>query len=198
MKSMHERRFDPSRAHLLDSPDRQRFLPQDAVIAALHPREGDKVADIGAGTGYFALPIAAVVGARGQVLAVDVSPQMLEMLKSKLVSAGLENVRSVEGAASATGLPSGNADLVLLANVWHEFDDHLAVLEEARRLLKPGGRIAVLDWRPDVTPEPGPPLPHRIALGTARNSVESAGFSVSFADDIGEYSWLLIGAIKHD
>ncbi len=190
---MHERRFNPSRAHLLEDPERKNWLPPDAVIAALHLREGESVVDIGAGTGYFAMPMAAFGGIGGHVFAVDVAPPMLDRLRTRLAEAGVTNVQCFEGEASSTGLPSGCANMVFMANVWHEFDDHAAVLAEARRLLLPGGRVAILDWRPDAEPDHGPPIAHRIALSAAKISLEGAGFAVSSAEKVGRYSWLVIG-----
>lgn len=189
---MHERRFDPSRAHWLDDPERRKWLPPEEVIAALHLREGEAVADIGAGTGYFTLPMAAAVGPRGHVFALDVAPEMLAHLQNKL--AGASNVECVEAEASSTGLPAASCNLVFMANVWHEFDDRAAVLVEARRVLKPGGRIAILDWRPDVEPDHGPPLAHRIAQDTAKTTLQAAGFLVHSASYMGSYSWLLAGS----
>jgi ubiquinone/menaquinone biosynthesis C-methylase UbiE len=190
---MHERRFNPSRAHLLEDPERRNWLPPDEVIAALHLREGESVVDIGAGTGYFAVPMAATVGDGGRVFAVDVAPQMLERLRSRLTEAGISNVQCVEGEASSTSLTPECAEVVFMANVWHEFDDHDAVLREARRLLQPGGRIAILDWRPDAEPDHGPPIAHRIALSAAKESLERAGLTVHSAGNVGRYSWLLLG-----
>lgn len=191
---MHERRFNPDRAHLLEDPERKTWLPPDAVLAALHLHAGETVVDIGAGTGYFALPIAAAVGPGGLVLAVDVAPRMLERLQARLAEAAVGNVQGFEGEASSTGLPSACADMVFMANVWHEFEDHAAVLGEARRLLKPAGRVALLDWRPDAEPVHGPPLAHRISSGAAQASLEAAGFAVDSAQNVGRYSWLLIGS----
>jgi ubiquinone/menaquinone biosynthesis C-methylase UbiE len=193
---MHERRFNPSRAHRLDDPERKKWLPPDPVVAALHLREGATVVDIGAGTGYFALPIAAAVGPVGRVLAVDVAPAMLARLQSRLAEAGVANVQCVEAEASRTGLPSGCADLVFMAKVWHEFDDHAAVLREARRLLQPGGRIALLDWRPDAEPDHGPPLAHRVASSAAQASIEEAGFTLLNSGNIGLYSWILVANLS--
>lgn len=190
---MHERRFNPSRAHLLEDPERKTWLPPDEIVAALNLHVGDSVVDIGAGTGYFALPMAAAVGSAGRVLAVDVSPEMLERLRIKLAEAAIGNVQCVEGEASSTSLPSRCAAVVFMANVWHEFDDHAAVLAEARRLLQPEGRVAILDWRPDAEPEHGPPVGHRIPLHAAKASVEDAGFAIQHCGSIGRYSWLLIG-----
>jgi ubiquinone/menaquinone biosynthesis C-methylase UbiE len=189
---MHERRFNPSRAHLLEDPERKKWLPPQEVVAALHLREGESVVDIGAGTGYFALPMAEAVGGNGRVFAVDVAAEMLDRLRSRLAETGVSNVQCAQGEASFTDLPSGCAELVFMANVWHEFDDHAAVLTEARRLLQPGGRIALLDWRPDAEPDHGPPIAHRIASSAAKSLLEAAGFDVHDAGNVGRYSWLVI------
>lgn len=190
---MQERRFNPARAHLLEDPERKKWLPPGEVIAALHLRGGESVADLGAGTGYFAIPMAAEVGPAGHVFAVDVAPEMLARLQSKLAEAGIQNVQCFEGEASCTSLASACADVVFMANVWHEFDDHAAVLAEALRILKPGGRIAILDWRPDAEPDHGPPIGHRIASSAAKASLEAASLIIEFAGNVGRYSWLLIG-----
>jgi ubiquinone/menaquinone biosynthesis C-methylase UbiE len=152
----HERMFPHERAHLLDDPDRQKSLPSAAVLERLALQPGMRVADVGAGTGYFALPMARAVIPGGQVFAVDVQPEMLQQLKARLEK-GLE-VALVEGDAADTTLGDRSVDLVLLANVWHEVDDRQAVLMEAARILGPEGRIAILDWRTDVQVPPGPPL----------------------------------------
>ena len=190
---MHERRFHPSQAHRLDDPSRREWLPPGEVVDRLALRAGMTVADIGAGTGYFTLPMAEKVGARGQVFAVDVSPEMLARIQAKLGESGAENVRCVEGEASATGLGAESCDVVFMANVWHEFDDHAAVLAEAGRILRKGGRIALLDWRPDVEPEHGPPLEHRIAAEAARQALAEAGFREDAPGVAGKYSWIVSG-----
>lgn len=190
----HERRFDPSRAALLDDPQRMEWLPIGEVLAALHLHPGQSVADIGAGTGYFTLPMAAAVGADGVLYAVDVSPEMLDHLRRKLTAANRTNVQCVEAEAAATGLPDASVDLVFLANVWHEFDDQAAVLHEAQRLLRPSGRVAILDWRPDVEREPGPPLAHRVARSAAEETLRANGWHLQTGCNVGRYSWLTVAA----
>jgi ubiquinone/menaquinone biosynthesis C-methylase UbiE len=191
---MHERRFRPSQMHRLEDPDRQNWLPPHEILSALRLQTGWTVADIGAGTGYFALPMAAALGAAGRVFAVDVSPEMLARLRERITEAGVANVECVEGEASATTLPAASCDAVLLANVWHEFDDPAAVLAEMRRILRPGGQIALLDWRPDVEPVHGPPLEHRISAESARESLVLAGFAPAASARLFPFSWLLTGA----
>ena len=83
----------------------------------------------------------------------------------------MSNVDLIQAEAESTALPDGSCDLVFLANVWHEFADRSAVLNESRRILKHRGRIAILDWRPDVERENGPPLDHRLDAFGCRESV---------------------------
>lgn len=192
---MHERRFRPSQMHKLEDPERLKWLPPGQVLAWLGIEPGWTVADVGAGTGYFALPMAAAVGMEGRVLAVDVSAEMLARLRERVAEAAIGNIESVEAEAAATSLPPGCCDLVLLANVWHEFEDHAAVLAEARRVLKPTGRVAILDWRPDVERKEGPPLEHRIAPEAAARSLAQAGFAVAGSPHLLPYSWLLTGSV---
>ncbi len=191
---MHERRFHPSQAHKLDSPERRRWLPPDDVLAVLRLKPGWTVADIGAGTGYFTVPIARSIGSRGRVFAVDVAPEMLDRIRAKLSELNLQNVDCLEGEASATGIGSQACDFVFMANVWHEFDDLAAVLAEAARILKPGGHIAILDWRADVEPEHGPPPHHRISELAAADTMSRSGFQVNHVSRIGHYSWLVVGS----
>ena len=191
---MHERRFHPSQAHKLDDPERQTWLPPDEILSSLKLQPEWTVADIGAGTGYFTLPIARAVGERGRVFAVDVAPEMLERIRAKLAEAAVHNVLLNEGEASATGISPQSCDCVFLANVWHEFDDRAAVLAETARILKPGGRIAILDWRPDVAPDHGPPLEHRISADAATEALREAGFSADSRPWVGTRSWLVLGS----
>jgi ubiquinone/menaquinone biosynthesis C-methylase UbiE len=190
---MHERRFHASQAHRLDDPARLVWLPPDEVIAALGIQPGDAVADIGAGTGYFALPLARALGPRGRLWAVDAQAEMLSLLKQKLDASDLPHVELVCAEADQTGLPDAACSLVFLANVWHEVEDRAAVLREFRRILAPGGRVAILDWRPDVEPVGGPPLAHRIASSDAVREMRLAGFDKCASAESGRYSWLVQG-----
>jgi ubiquinone/menaquinone biosynthesis C-methylase UbiE len=193
---MHERRLAASHAHRLDSPARLLFLPPGEVLDALALHAGDTVADVGAGTGYFTLPMARAVGPKGKVYAVDAQAEMLVLLKEKLRHAGLANVNLVQAEADRTGLPPSICDLFFLANVWHELDDCAATLREARRVLKPQGRIAILDWRPDVEQENGPPLAHRLDSSHAIGHLRAAGLEPRAHTLVGRYSWLVQGVMR--
>lgn len=188
---MHERRFPISQVHKLEDPERRKWLPADEVLRLLDIQADWTIADIGAGTGYFTLPMARIAT---KVFAVDVEPGMLARIETKLIETELNNVTCLESEASATGLVGSSCDCIFLANVWHEFDDHPAVLAEAARILKPNGRLAILDWRADLDTPPGPPQAHRIPEEVAQFSISDAGFRVHTVCLVGNYSWLLLAA----
>jgi ubiquinone/menaquinone biosynthesis C-methylase UbiE len=190
---MHDKRFPASQAERLDNPERLLWLPPADVIGALAVHSGETIADVGAGTGYFSLPLSSAVGAAGKVYAIDGQSEMLAWLKVKLDKAELTNIELIHAEAEQTGLPASSCDLFFLANLWHEIEDRVAVLMEAQRVLKKGGRIAILDWRTDVEPVGGPPLAHRIAPSEALREMRIAGFEQLASAEVGRYSWLVQG-----
>lgn len=189
---MNERRFSPSQAHKLDAPERKVWLPVADVLSILNVHAGCTVADVGAGTGYFALPLAKAVGEAGRVFAVDAEPEMLARIQSKLPAVGITNLECIPGEASATGLSAACCDLVFLANVWHEVDDASAVLAETRRILRTQGRIAILDWRPDVEQPPGPPIEHRITQHSVAEALTNAGYKIHSISEVGPFSYIVV------
>ena len=193
---MTDKRFDASKAGKLDDPARLVWLPPADVIGALAVQTGDSIVDIGAGTGYFSLPLALAAGLRGKVYAVDSQAEMLALLRLKLDSESVSNIELVHAEADSTGLPDASCSLVFIANVWHEFTDRAAAVRESKRILKPEGRIAILDWRPDVEPEAGPSLDHRLSAPDAVYVLQSAGFAEVKQSNIGKYSWLVQGIMQ--
>ena len=125
----------------------------------MQPIQGLTVVDVGCGKGYFAVPLAQSVGARGLVYAVDTSPEMLTLLKEAAV--GIDNLVPVLSEEKAIPLDNGIADLVFSAAVYHEFDDRPAMLLELCRLGWTGTRYVVIDWN-QRSAEHGPPLKYRV------------------------------------
>jgi ubiquinone/menaquinone biosynthesis C-methylase UbiE len=195
---MNDRRFNASMAKRLDDPERLLWLPPAMVIGALAVQSGDSIADIGAGTGYFSLPLVQAAGSLGQVYAVDSQIEMLEHLQHKLDTENISNIHVVRTEADSTGLPTASCNLVFLANVWHEITDRAAVLIKAKRILKSRGKIAILDWRTDVEPKPGPPLDHRLSASDAAGNLRSSGFVEGKQSNVGKYSWLVQGIMHSE
>ncbi|MDX1623990.1 MAG: class I SAM-dependent methyltransferase [Gemmatimonadota bacterium] len=189
-----DRLFDPARARRLDDPDRPSWLPPAEVLSRLEPAPGEVVADVGSGTGYFALPLAERVEAgEGRVIALELQPEMMERLVEKIARGGAPPVvEPVRARAEALPLVDGSVDLVLLAGLWHELEEPVAVAREARRVVRSGGRIGVLDWRPDVERPPGPPIEHRLSTETVRSHLEEGGWEVAAEHRIGPYNVLLV------
>jgi ubiquinone/menaquinone biosynthesis C-methylase UbiE len=134
-------------ADWLERPERATEENTDRLMEELKVKPGDVVADIGAGTGYYSRRLARKVGPGGKILAVDIQPEMLILLTNRLAGEGLTNVVPVLGTVTDPKLPPSSADLVLLVDVYHEFDFPFEMMEATCRSLKPGGRIVFVEFR---------------------------------------------------
>lgn len=188
-----ERTFRAEDAHKLENPERLQWLPAGEILDRAGLKPGMKVADIGAGTGYFALPAAERVGASGRVFAVDLQPEMLKLLAAKLEGRSLP-IDTLQGSADQTGLQDQSVDMVLLANVWHEVDDRAAALREARRVLLDGGRLVIVDWRADAAAPPGPPPEHRLGDDQVKHELGDQGWRVLASEHVGQFSYLVVAS----
>jgi ubiquinone/menaquinone biosynthesis C-methylase UbiE len=174
----------------------ERLLWQDAtaILAQIGLRPGDTLADIGSGDGYFSIPAARMVGRTGKIYALDASAENLAELKTAIRSTGLTNIQTTIGEAETTLLCKGCADVVLMANVLHDFEDPIAALRNARLMLKPGGKIADLDWKKDKDQLHGPPFAKRFDQAKATSLMEQAGFKVISSTLVGPFHYLIIVA----
>ncbi len=118
----------------------------DLLVAALKLRPADVVADVGAGSGYFTFRIAPLVP-EGKVLAVDIQPEMLDMIRAEERRRGLSNVETVLGTTDDPKLPADSVDLALLVDAYHEFDFPREMMQGIVQGLKPGGRVALVEYR---------------------------------------------------
>ena len=126
--------------------DRDAWQQPERVIASLGLRPGDRVADIGAGSGYFTLPLARAVEPSGRVHAVDVDEEMNEYLGERVRGAGLDNVEVILGRFEDPLLPDGEIDLVFTSNTYHHIEGRPAYFRGVLGDLAPGGRVAILDY----------------------------------------------------
>ncbi len=140
-------------ADWLERPERQQQERTDLLVPLLKLKPGDTVADIGAGTGYYTRLLAKVVvappptGQNGLVYAEDIQPEMLDILTNKLAAEGIHNVQPVLGTITDPKLPPASLDLILLVDVYHEFDHPFEMAEAMCRALKPGGRLVFVEFR---------------------------------------------------
>jgi SAM-dependent methyltransferase len=142
----------------LERPERVDEEQPERVLAALELKSGMTVADVGAGSGYYAWRMAERVGAGGSVYAVDIQPEMIEILKRHMSLRGVANVKAVLGSATDPHLPEGRLDLVLMVDVYHEFEYPYEMLAAIVQALKPGGRLAFVEFRGNDPEVPIKPL----------------------------------------
>jgi SAM-dependent methyltransferase len=164
---------DPERyARSFDDPARDEWQMPDRVIAALALQRGQTVADIGAGTGYFTARLARS-SAAPKVYAVDIEPAMVEYLRQRAVKEGLANVVAVQATTEGPNLPEA-VDVVLIVNTYHHIPDRVEYFAALKGAIKPGGRLAIVDFRKEA-PE-GPPPEFRFTPDQISGELAQAGF----------------------
>lgn len=137
---------------------RQREEDCRRLLRELRVQPGQVVCDLGCGNGFYTLRLARLTGSRGKVYAVDIQREMLDMLEERAGEADLENVIPVLGSETDPRLPANAVDLVLMVDVYHEFSHPQEMLSAIRKSLKPGGRIAVAEFRGEDPEVPIKPL----------------------------------------
>ena len=162
---------------MLKDEQRREWLKPEKVLAEAGIRSGQTVVDVGAGTGFWTEALSALVGPAGHVYSVDIEPVMLEELRTMVREIGLKNVEVIQSQETSIPLPSSTADSAVLALVLHHPAEPLELLREIIRLLKPDGRLLVVDWE-DRPTEHGPPLEHRISREEAHALLGAAGLTV--------------------
>jgi predicted methyltransferase len=162
-------------AHVFDDPQRDEWQKPHEVIKALALKPGAVVADIGAGTGYFAARLANMLP-KGTVYAVDIEPDMVRYLGERAKREGLRNLKPITGGPDSPRLPA-KADLILLVDVYHHIDKRERYFRSLATSLKPGGRLVVVDFRLD-SPE-GPPKEARIAPERVKAELAAAGYALA-------------------
>jgi len=172
----HQHSFEDAKrwAHVFDDPARDAWQKPHEVIEALALAPDAVVADLGSGTGYFAVRLANMVS-RGRVYGVDVEPAMVQHLAERARREKRANLVSIAGAPDDARLPE-KVDLALLVDVYHHIESREAYFRKLQASLKPGGRVAVIDFRLD-SPE-GPPRAARIAPEKVIAEMQAAGYAL--------------------
>jgi predicted methyltransferase len=177
-------------AHVFDDPERDRWQKPHEVIQALGLQADAQIADLGAGTGYFAARLANML-AQGRVYAVDIEPDMVRYLEARAKREGLRNVIAIKGEPDDPRLPE-KVDLILLVDVYHHIEARADYFRRLRASLRPGGRVAIIDFRVDSPA--GPPRAARIAPATVRAEMKAAGYAVAAEHSFLPYQYFLVFA----
>lgn len=161
-------------AQVFDDPKRDAWQKPHEVIQALALKPDAVIADIGSGTGYFSARFANMVP-KGRVYGVDTEPDMVKYLADRAKREGLKNITAVAGAPGDPRLPE-KVDLIIMVDVFHHVGDRDRYFRRLRDSLKPGGRIAIIDFRMD-SPD-GPPKSARIAPDRVKTEMKGAGYAL--------------------
>jgi predicted methyltransferase len=195
-QEMHHLHGDPA-AYIaaLDDPARDAYQKPDEVLKALALRQGEVVADIGSGSGYFTLRFARAVGDTGRVYAVDVSPDMIRHLNHRLRDAGVRNVVPVLADPDDPLLPDASVDRFVIIDTWHHIEDQPKYLALLKRMLKPGGQVVHIDFQKRDLPV-GPPTGMKIARDDLVRQMEAAGFRLMAEHGFLPYQYFLVFAMR--
>ncbi|VTS02007.1 Methyltransferase type 11 OS=Pedosphaera parvula (strain Ellin514) GN=Cflav_PD3075 PE=4 SV=1: Methyltransf_31 [Gemmata massiliana] len=131
----------------LERKERIKEEDPEKLIKSLEIKEGMVVADVGAGSGYHTFMIAPLVGEKGKVIASDIQQEMLDLVTAKAKKQKVTNIETVKGTATDPKLPAGKVDLILMVDVYHEFEHPFEMAEKLVEALKPGGRLVFVEFR---------------------------------------------------
>jgi SAM-dependent methyltransferase len=179
-------------ARRFDDPARDAWQMPERVIDALQLKTGDVVADIGSGTGYFTVRLARAP-AKPQVYAVDIEPAMRDYVTRRAAREGLTNVTAVLAGTDRTNLPE-KVDVALLVDTFHHIPNRVAWFNALKARLKPGARVAIIDFRKDA-PD-GPPAEFRFSPEQISAELAEAGFVLQNAHDFLPRQLFLVYGLK--
>lgn len=189
----HHRFDDPNKwSQQFDSAERDIWQMPERVLQALGLKPDATVADIGAGTGYFSVRLARAVP-RGRVFAIDIEPTMLAHITARAEKENLENITAVRGTETSASIPE-KVDLVLIVDTYHHISARTAYMTAVRSQLKPGGRVAIVDFKPDATE--GAPKHMRLSANTVVSDMTAAGFELAGSHEFLPHQYFVIFRVR--
>lgn len=186
--------FDHSKRHVLDSHERRRSLDPKVVLQFLGLEAHHNFLDVGSGTGYFFLPALEVSDDESLNVGLDISEIMIKDLQDRIENTN-QNVKLIQSDAHTIPVEEKSMDKVLLAFVFHEFEDTQAYLDELQRIVKSSGEIAVLEWK-DSPGESGPPMHERIPESELMQTFEEAGFTFKRAKMLNDQNYMHVYGLR--
>jgi len=186
------RLFPPEELGQLEGPDRDEWQQPERVMDALSIADGSRVADLGAGGGWFTIRLAHRVGPNGLVYAEDVQPPMIDAITRRVEREGLRNVHTVRGNFDDPALPHAAVDAALLVGVFGQLEKPVVFLSNVRDVLKPAGRLGIIEFKPGGF-GPGPD-DNRVAADTVIGDAARAGLRLVSHETFLRYQYLLVFA----
>lgn len=183
--------LDPARIERLRSPERLEYFHPDRIWEVLRPAEDCTLIDIGAGVGFLTLPFAERYP-RATAYGCDILEGMITLLREDAAERGLGNLEALQMVPNAVDLPDGGADFVVMGQLHHELDDPEPLMAECKRLLKPGGTIAIIDWADEENGK-SPARGRRVPVAVMRAHLEGAGFTDIQTHDVYEFHTFMTG-----
>jgi len=168
-------------ADWLDRPERETEEAPTMLVKSLKLKPGMAIADIGAGSGYLSFMMAKPVGSTGKVYAEDIQPEMLDIVRKKAVESGQKNVVPWLGTTTDPKLPAQSIDLMILVDVYHEFDKPYEMVSNMVKGLKPGGRLVFVEYRKE---DPNVPIKEVHKMSVAQVRKEMTLFPLDYKETI--------------
>ncbi len=179
----------------LERPEREDEEAPSKALDALELKPGMVVADIGAGSGYYASRMAKRVGPSGRVYATDIQQGMIDLLERRIRSEGLSNVTTVLGGMDDPKLPPKSLDLAIMVDVYHELQQPQIFLQRLKETFKPGGRLALLEFRKE---DPKVPIleVHKMSVAEVRQEMEAEGFVLDRVVEVLPWQHIIVLKVK--
>jgi len=184
-------KFDAKNKHKLDNEKRRELLPPEETLIKLGLHEGDVMADIGCGIGYFTIPASKIAGDSGNIFAMDILPEMLQDVGKKIKDNNISNIEIILTEENDLKLEDNKITFAFISLVLHEADEKEKFLREIKRIISPKGKIAIVEWE-KIHSDFGPPIDHRLDRIYLSKMLDSLGFSNISTIDIGENFYGLI------
>jgi arsenite methyltransferase len=175
---------------MLENPQRDAEQKPEEVVKTLNLKEGAAIADIGAGSGYFSFRLARQTGASGRVYAVDINPDMILHMNRHIRETKIKNVTTVLSDPDNPLLPDNSIDQFFVCNTWHHVSNRPHYLALMKKMLKQGGRIAIIDYKKEKLPV-GPPPEMKMAREEVIKEMQDAGFKLSAEHSFLPYQYFL-------
>jgi ubiquinone/menaquinone biosynthesis C-methylase UbiE len=192
---MIDKKFNPEKMQKLNNPQRLKEISPDYIWSKLNLKKADVLVDLGAGTGFFSIAFLKLANS-SKIYACDISNVMLDWMKQNIVSEYPE-INPVKSEEDSIPLDNGIADLVFMINLYHELDNPEGSVKEAYRILRPGGKIFIADWRKEKMDD-GPPIEIRYTPEKVRDHLGQAGFNkINIFNELPKH-FLVIGEKSND